>query len=320
MLFQRLLSAFASSSAVAHAITKGPTPSQIKNLVTFGDSFSDVVQTGDHATAWPVYAADYGHYHLFPYAKYGAPCSTKQIQIPYPSLLESQIPSYEDGIANGSLSMLHPDDTMYTLWIGANDIGGWGLLTGEAAQNVTLVDIVQCTMEWVEVLYKSGARYFLFQNLPPLEHTINYGAVSYPNLYWTAQRNQTDWHLTMTQYVAAGNELSSLMLKNLASTLPDIHIGLFDSYKLISDMLAHPQDYLNGTAPVNTTGAIHSCVYELNESTSDTGNCTIVTGSDVDSYLWYDEVHPSEQTDRIIARELVAGIERRSDNWTTWFS
>lgn len=63
--------------------------------------------------------------------------------------------------------------------------------------------------------------------------------------------------------------------------------GLFDSYSLFEDMLAHPALYLNGTAPLNTTGCVHSCVYQLNESTADTGACTIANGTDRDSFLWY---------------------------------
>lgn len=52
-------------------------------------------------------------------------------------------------------------------------------------------------------------------------------------------------------------------------------------------MLQRPQLYLNGTAPLNTTGVIHSCVFQLNENTADPGVCTDVTGTDRDSFLWY---------------------------------
>ena len=51
-------------------------------------------------------------------------------------------------------------------------------------------------------------------------------------------------------------------------------------------MLNNPSQYLNGTVAPNITGAIHSCIFELNEATSDTGNCTTVTGAAADSYFW----------------------------------
>lgn len=51
-------------------------------------------------------------------------------------------------------------------------------------------------------------------------------------------------------------------------------------------MIENPQTYLNGTAPPNVTGCIESCVYQLNEATTDTGSCTKATEADVDSFLW----------------------------------
>jgi hypothetical protein len=52
-------------------------------------------------------------------------------------------------------------------------------------------------------------------------------------------------------------------------------------------MFDHPAKYLNGTAPLDTTGAARACVFELNEPTSDPGVCTIANGTDRDSFLWY---------------------------------
>ncbi len=51
-------------------------------------------------------------------------------------------------------------------------------------------------------------------------------------------------------------------------------------------MLTRPQLYLNGTAPLNVTGAVHACVFQEGESTSDPGVCTDATGTDRDSFLW----------------------------------
>lgn len=63
-------------------------------------------------------------------------------------------------------------------------------------------------------------------------------------------------------------------------------LGYFDSYGLFSDMLANPANYLNGTAPLNVTGAANACVFKVNESTGDAGDCTTATGSALDSFLW----------------------------------
>jgi len=124
----------------------------------------------------------------------------------------------------------------------------------------------------------------------------------------------------MTELVLSGNALTKLMLQALAPTLPGAHVGIFDSHSLFADMHARPQLYLNGTAPLNVTGAVQACVFRLNESTSDTGACTIAQGTDRDSFLWFDELHPSEQADRIVAREIAQVIEGRANQWTTWLS
>ncbi|OBZ65266.1 hypothetical protein A0H81_14749 [Grifola frondosa] len=266
-----------------------PPQAKSKNLVTFGDSYTDVVLTGDGGVAWPVYAARDGNFSLFPFARSGATCSNNLTDRPYPSVFESQLPLYFTEKQNGSLK-LSAEDTIYTLWIGTNDVGANALLTGSQMPGVTIVDTI---------------------SYDPVQHTILYGADSYPNLYWTAQRNTTEWSVFMTELVNSGNALSKLMLQALAPSLHGAHLGLFDSYGLISDIISHPQNYLNGTAPLNVTGAAHACVFKEGESTSDPGVCTIVTGAAADSFLWYDELHPSEQTDRVIAKEIADAIREK---------
>lgn len=55
--------------------------------------------------------------------------------------------------------------TVHTLWVGTNDVGANGLLTGEGARGVTVVDTARCAVEWVKTLYEAGARNFLLQNV-----------------------------------------------------------------------------------------------------------------------------------------------------------
>ncbi|KAF7796827.1 hypothetical protein EIP86_008011 [Pleurotus ostreatoroseus] len=291
-------------------------PGQIQNLVTFGDSYTDVVNPGDGSVSWPTYAALYGNFTLFPFAHGGASCSKSLTPLPFesldPYLFEVQLPQYLAEKANGPLHSVDADETMYTLWIGTNDIGANALLTGEAEPNVTVVDTVTCAMEFLVTLYHNGARNLIFQNvsaprnqgrplsatrleltryvlglqLAPLQRTVLYSADSYPNKYWDAVRNTTAWNVAMTELVASTNEIAKLMVQALPSTLLGAHIGFFDSHKLFNDVLANPGAYLNGTAPINLVTPIKSCVFALNQNTSETGNCTTVTGAAVDSYMW----------------------------------
>ncbi|KIJ22627.1 carbohydrate esterase family 16 protein, partial [Sphaerobolus stellatus SS14] len=196
-----------------------------------------------------------------------------------------------------------------------NDVGANALLTG--SDNASIVDVVECTINWVKVLYQSGARNFLFQNMIPLQNTILYAPNSYPNRFWNTERNTTEWAVFMTELVLSGNKLAELMLQALAPTLKGAHIGLLDSHSLFADMFAHPQLYLNGTAPLNVTGAVNSCVFDLN---SNNNTCTVAQGTARDSFLWFDELHPSEQADRVVARQVADVIQGEKNKWVTWLS
>ncbi|KAF8182925.1 GDSL lipase/esterase [Pholiota molesta] len=312
-----------TASSTQSAFANGVSPGQIKNLVTFGDSYTDTVAISNGGTQWPVYASGYAHVNLFPFARSGATCSNNITFRPFPSVFESQLPAYFNATGTGvdkhpGKGSLDPRETIYTLWIGTNDVGANALLTG--SDQASLVDVTECMVNWVKVLYSSGARNFLFQNMIPLQKVPLYAPVSYTDRYWTAQRNTTEWSVFMTELVLSGNALTKLMLQALAPTLSGAHVGIFDSYSLFADMFVHPQLYLNGTAPLNVTGAVQACVFQLNEAVSDPGVCTIAQGTDRDSFLWFDELHPSEQADRIVAREIAQAIEGRANQWTTWLS
>ncbi|TBU30115.1 GDSL lipase/acylhydrolase [Dichomitus squalens] len=320
MLRQVLAAAVLAGYALLSTFAVGPAPGQIKNLVTFGDSYTDIDAHADGGIMWPVFAAQDGNFDLFPFAKSGATCSNNLISRSAPSVFESQLPSYFAAKANGSLAQLKPEDTIYTLWIGTNDVGVGELLTGGQTPGVTVVDTVTCAVNWVKTMYDSGARNFIFQNMIPLETTPLYSANSWPSRYWTTQRNTTEWSIFMKELTTSGNTIAKLQLQALAPTLHGAHIGLFDSHSLFADMFARPQLYLNGTAPLNVTGAVHACVFQLNESTSDPGVCTDATGTDQDSFLWFDELHPSVQAERVVAKAISDVTHRRSENWITWLS
>ncbi|KAG5720609.1 GDSL esterase/lipase [Termitomyces sp. T112] len=297
------------------AAAQGVQPKQIKNLVTFGDSYTDIVNVGDGGVAWPVYAAGYANVTLFPFAKSGATCSNNITYRPFPSVFESQLPAYFAEIGNGSLEV-DPEETIYTLWIGTNDLGINSLVTG--SNNASIVDVANCMINWVKVLYNSGARNFVFQNMIPLQDTILYSANSYPNRFWQPERNTTAWSVFMTELVLSGNALTKLLLQNLAPTLPGSHIALFDSHALFADIYAHPALYLNGTAPLNVTGCINPCVFDTNGTVI---SCSTVSNqAERDSYLWWDELHPSEQADRVVAKEVATMIGGGASDWATWLS
>jgi phospholipase/lecithinase/hemolysin len=77
----------------------------------------------------------------------------------------------------------------------------------------------------------------------------------------------------------------------------------------ITDMYNHPSTYLNGTAPLNVTGSSLACDAAGNNCTDDKNR---------DAYLWYDELHPSEQASRVVAREFV-GVLKGESKWARYW-
>ncbi|KAG1765727.1 carbohydrate esterase family 16 protein [Suillus placidus] len=320
---QGMTLAFALLTLTTPSWAAGVAPGQIKNFVTFGDSYTDssYYPSADGGYAWPTWAAMYGNLNLYGFARSGATCSNLLTYRPFPPIMGWQLPAYLNETRNGTLE-LNPEETIYTIWIGTNDLGANALLTGSDAPATSIVQVRQCTVEVLKILYESGARNFIMQNMLPLDLTILYSNYSYPSRYWDLERNTTEWNVYMKELVRAGNEITSLMLDALVPTLPDAHIGQptlqsdsgkqltrsnaasFDSYGLFTDMYSNPQNYFNGTAPHNVTGCVHSCVYTMDSTAAPA--CTIANGTDADSFMWYDELHPSQQSDRIVAREMTA--------------
>lgn len=159
------LSAITALLSLLPVVVLGDGPfhkGQIKNLVTFGDSYTDTVLISNGGTQWPTYAAGYAGITNFPFARAGATCSNDLTFRPFPPLFGSQIPTFLAEKKNGTIKV-NGDNTLYTLWIGTNDLGVSSLLTGDSS--ASLVDVTGCMVNWVKVMYENGARNFLFQNV-----------------------------------------------------------------------------------------------------------------------------------------------------------
>jgi phospholipase/lecithinase/hemolysin len=92
-------------------------------------------------------------------------------------------------------------------------------------------------------------------------------------------------------------------------TWKNARVASFDVNALMTDIYYHPTSYLNGTAPANVQGVEHLC-------NAAGGNCTSTDSPD--SFMWYDPLHPSEQTSRIVAREFVGVLSGKS-RWASYW-
>ncbi|EJD37645.1 carbohydrate esterase family 16 protein [Auricularia subglabra TFB-10046 SS5] len=306
---------FVASSLLS--VTVAGSFSRFTDLVTFGDSFTDTENVSDGGVAWPVYAAGYANVTLHPFARSGATCSRAVTPRTAPPVKESQIPAFQKTLKNTTLSL---EQTVFTVWIGTNDVGTQGgLITGDAPRGVTIVNVTECAVNLVSTMYDLGARNFIFMNMIPLELTPLYSSDGHPNRYWRFQRNTTEWSIFMNELVSSGNALSSLLLRTLAPRLPGASIAIFDSHALFADMYVNPGAYLNGTAPLEVKTSVRQCDHELGGGPVGGACPPGAEGSDRDSFLWFDELHPSEQAHRVVAREIAATMQGNS-TWATWYS
>jgi len=76
-------------------------------------------------------------------------------------------------------------------------------------------------------------------------------------------------------------------------------------YGFFEEMYYNPTRYFNGSIPANVTGHCHQCPVPSNYSYCGIGDCTMAQR---DSYMWWDELHPSEQTGRNVAAEILKKI------------
>lgn len=75
-------------------------------------------------------------------------------------MFESQLPLYFAEVRNRTIQ-LNASETLYTLWIGTNDVGVNSLLVGQGGPSATVVNTTRCAVSWIKTLYDSGARNFL---------------------------------------------------------------------------------------------------------------------------------------------------------------
>lgn len=86
---------------------------------------------------------------------------------------------------------------------------------------------------------------------------------------------------------------------------PGASIAIFNTNALLTDVYNNPTQYLPAPAIVNVP-------YVL------TGSPSSKQPGNLDGYMWYDELHPSQGTDRVIAHEFLNVVNGTSKYATYW--
>jgi len=139
-------------------------------------------------------------------------------------------------------------------------------------------------------------------SLIPLQLTRLYSNSSDPTIYFPAPHDGVAWNKRMFNFV---HSLNALIRGGVAALTQEWRgtatIDVFDTYSLFEDMYNNPTPWFNGSIPANVTGHCHQCPDPNDFTQCGIGDCTL---AERDSYMWWDELHPSEQTGRNLAREI----------------
>jgi hypothetical protein len=132
-------------------------------------------------TQWPTYVKRYAGIKKHNYAMSGATCSsavTPRMGM-FPGVRDAEITGFladKDfkNLDGTSFLDLPASTTVYSIWIGTNDLGAGGFLTNEQAPGKTINDYVDCVFSSLDSLYQAGGRKFIIMNAVPLDQAPVY--------------------------------------------------------------------------------------------------------------------------------------------------
>ncbi|KAK1836955.1 hypothetical protein QBC39DRAFT_337786 [Podospora conica] len=261
--------------------------------------------TASGGLTWAQFVANEAGAKLYDYAVSGATCSNNiisryfsAIKRSFPAVLEDEIPSFQ---ADVSFKALYPDrtadNTVYSVWIGTNDLGFDAFLSDSQAPGTTITDYVHCVWSVFDAIYKTGGRRFVLMNNVPLELAPLYAEPknggTLDSQFWGNKTlyNATEYSFKIKQYSTTANALfdfGTAFQVKLKNRWPGAVVDIFDVHSLVTDIVKAPQQFLD--APFNTTGYFRHCLATNN------GVCTdLTTVGPKSGFLWYDELHPSEK-------------------------
>jgi phospholipase/lecithinase/hemolysin len=299
---------------------------------------------------WDRWVSNYTGAKLYDYAVSGAVCSNEIIYRylagiygPFPDVIY-EVNAFIADVnyinatthTNTLYTNRRSSNTVYSMWIGTNDLGVGAFLTDSSLNMTTIPDYVDCIYDRFDSIYAEGGRYFVLMNTAPLQLSPLYGMPDAGGLntshYWPdkvlkekPQSRETKGRLTipkpanisevsgkMKEYTSLVNSIFTYRTPYellIAKRYPDANFAIYDVHSLLTNI------YNNPTAFGLTAPAIVDHPYYLCDVSG--ANC-VSSEISLDHYLWYDELHPSQQTDEAIAREFVKVVEGTSGYAAYW--
>ncbi|RFU30577.1 hypothetical protein B7463_g5801, partial [Scytalidium lignicola] len=343
-------------AASAIASSTKPWVRYFDNLVTFGDSYTDENRLGYFIShngqapppglllpeststpgggiTWDRWVSKYTGAMLFNYAVSGAVCSNEitprwfsTINAPFPDVIYEVNAFVADAHyinattgTNTLYTKRRSDNTVYSIFIGTNDLGNDAFLTDSQVAEKTIPNYVDCIFDRFDTLYENGARYLVVMNTAPLELSPQYGlpgagGVAASHYFPDKPANITEISGKMKEYTKLVNAYLNYRVPfelQIKDRYPGAQMAIFDINSLMTYVYHNPGEFF--TSPVNVTGFYYHCDVA-------TGSTCTPEPESLDHFMWYDELHPSQTTDEAIAHEFVKLIQGTSKYATYWHS
>jgi hypothetical protein len=209
--------------------------------------------------------------NLYDYAVSGAVCSNKisprlfpAINADFPDIEGYEMPAfYADAkfrYSNGTSRLdIDPRSTLYTLWIGTNDLGTGCFLNDAQTRGKTIVDYLDCVYDQIDAIYARpiGGRYLVLLNIAPLQNVPLYQLPEISGLD-SGYQNATETHYRMEEQVVLVNQayewrtMGEVVVKK---RYPGMKIAVFNVHDLVS--ISHPLEQVIGHADDPVPAAKH---------------------------------------------------------------
>ncbi|CAD6887190.1 unnamed protein product [Tilletia controversa] len=291
---------------------KGADTRPIKNIYTFGDSYTDncnaarfwlkdnvnalfpfpsclpaPIGRADNGLAWPEYVAKYRpDWDVKTYAVSAATCDAKQQNqgsVDIGQQLELFQTRFKTELFPRGLTD-NPNTTVATLLIGGNDLAliqqkAWGKLPSYASSTGTNEDVSMCIKKQLDGMHKLGFRRFVLFELPPIDKGEMLGSTA-------------DHAASTAALIQRRNALSSQYAADLVKQWNDgSTISVFPTVKLLTPMvmLNSAYEFKNGQGKY----------------------CNAVCPSPYD-FAWADGLHVSFRAFQLMANAFVRFLD---PNW-----
>ncbi|XP_062116533.1 GDSL esterase/lipase At1g74460 [Humulus lupulus] len=157
--------------------------------------------------------------------------------------------------------------------------------------DVTFVDYLMETLkDQLKILHKLGARKLMVFGLGPM------GCIPLQRVLSTSGSGGCQDR--SNKLALSFNKAASKLLKDLSGTLPNANYQFGDAYDVVNDVISNPSKYgfSNSESPCCSFGRIRPSLTCVPASTL----C-----KDRSKYVFWDEYHPSDAANEIIANEII---------------